>query len=128
MNARRRYEAIAFDVGGTLLNLVRDPQEMAVEAVAHLGTVSLAAYAAGLRQAVEEWRAAGGTPEMEDLPQTWVGHNRRALAIAGFTGDIGVAAQIMEDTFLSDGWQLYADVPDTLAALTASAPQLCAVR
>jgi putative hydrolase of the HAD superfamily len=120
MSARRRYQAIVFDVGGTLLNVVRDPQRMAVEAVAHLGTISLASYAAGIRQAVEEWRRDGGTPDMEDLPGTWVSHNRRALAIAGFTGDIAAAARIMEDTFLSDGWELYADVPGTLAALDAT--------
>lgn len=127
MTTRRRYDAIVFDVGGTLLNVLRDPQEMAVRAIAHLGTVSVGAYAAGIRQAVEEWRTAGGRPEMEDLPETWVNHNRRALAIAGFTGDIDTAAQIMEDTFLTDGWELYADVPDTLAALNAAGHRLAVV-
>lgn len=121
---RPAYEAILFDVGGTLLNVVRDPHEMAVEAVAHIGTISVTAYAAGIRRAVEEWRAARGTAEAEDLPETWVNHNRRALAIAGFTGDIAAAAQIMEETFLRDGWELYADVPDTLAALRAAGHRL----
>lgn len=82
-----RGDAIVFDVGGTLLNVLRDPQEMAVEAIAHLGTLSLAAYGGAIRQAVKEWRAAGGKPEKEDLPETWV------------------AAQILEDTFLADGWK-----------------------
>ena len=117
MSGRPRYEAILFDVGDTLLNVVRDPQQMAVEAVAHLGALSATAYAAGVRQAVAEWRNAGGRPELEDLPETWISHNSRALAIAGFRGDIATAAQLMEDTFLADGWELYPDVTDTLAVL-----------
>jgi HAD superfamily hydrolase (TIGR01509 family) len=117
MPASDNYDAILFDVGGTLLNVVRDPQHLVVEAIAHLGTVSVTAYAAGLRQAVQEWRAAGGPAQDEDLPETWVNHNRRALALAGFSGDITSAAQLMEDTFLTDGWEVFADVREVLAAI-----------
>jgi putative hydrolase of the HAD superfamily len=120
VRTRDGYEAILFDVGGTLLDVVRDPHQMAVEAIAHLGTVRAATFAFGIRQAVEEWRSADGRPEAEDLPETWVEHNRRALAIAGFEGDISVAARIMEETFLSEGWEIYPDVMDTIATLAGS--------
>jgi HAD superfamily hydrolase (TIGR01549 family) len=112
------YQAILFDVGGTLLNIVRDPQMTAVEAVAHLGNLSAAEFAAAIREVVGEWRAAGGPPELEDLPETWVGHNRRALTLTGFAGDIAAAAQIMEDVFLSEGLEVYPDVVETLKTLT----------
>ena len=120
MTLRREYDAIVFDVGGTLLNVVRDPHMAVVEAVAHLGSVSVTELTAGIQQAVAEWRLADGRPEVEDLPETWLNHNRRALEIVGFTGDVDIAAQVMEDTFLSDGWELYPDVAGTLAALSAS--------
>ena len=123
MRARGGYDVILFDVGGTLLDIVRDPSQMAVDAIAHLGSVSAAAFAAGRRQAVEEWRSAGGRPEAQDLPETWVSHNRRALALVGFEGDIAASARIMQDTFWCDGWKLlevYSDVVDVLAELGGS--------
>jgi HAD superfamily hydrolase (TIGR01549 family) len=112
------YQAILFDVGGTLLDIVRDPHMTAVEAVAHLGDLSAVEFAAAIRVVVGEWRAAGGLPELEDLPETWVGHNRRALTLTGFTGDIAAAAQIMEDVFLSEGLEVYPDVVVALQTLT----------
>jgi HAD superfamily hydrolase (TIGR01509 family) len=112
------YQAILFDVGGTLLDIVRDPHMTAVEAVAPLGDLSAAEFAAAIREVVGEWRAAGGLPELEDLPETWVGHNRRALTLTGFTGDIAAAAQIMEDVFLSEGLEVYPDVVVALQMLT----------
>ena len=107
-----------FDVGGTLLNVVRDPHTTAIEAIAHLGDLSAAEFAVAIQKVVEEWRAADGRPEVEDLPETWVDHNRRALTLTGFTGDIAVAAQIMEDVFLSEGLEVY---PDVVRAVTALA-------
>ena len=113
------YDAVLFDVGGTLLNVVGDPRERAIEAVAHLGSVSIEAYAAGVEQAQREWRAAGGAPEHEDLTETWVAHNQRALELAGFEGDVAFAARLMEESFLSDGWELFADVHAALAEIHA---------
>jgi len=112
------YQAILFDVGGTLLNVVRDPHTTAIEAIAHLGDLSAAEFAVAIQKVVEEWRAADGRPEVEDLPETWVDHNRRALMLTGFAGNIVVAAQIMEDVFLSEGLEVY---PDVVRAVTALA-------
>ena len=109
-----KYRAIIFDVGSTLLQIVRDPGEVAVEAIAHLGTVSAAAYSVAVRQIAQEWRDGGGKPELSDLPSTWVGHHLRALHLLGFDGDAGAAAQIIEETFLTDGLAVY---PDVFAAL-----------
>ena len=44
-------------------------------------------------------------------------HNHRALTLSGFTGDLSAAAQIIEDTFLNDGWAVYSDVLDVLSML-----------
>lgn len=113
----KKYEALLFDVGGTLLDVVRDPQEIAVEAISHLGTLSVSDYAAGVRQSVKEWREHGGLPESEDHTETWIHHNRRALEIAKFSGDIEMAAKLMEETFLVDGWEIFPDAHKTLKAL-----------
>jgi HAD superfamily hydrolase (TIGR01509 family) len=112
-----KYRAIIFDVGGTLLEILRSPNDLALEAIAHLGTVSAADYSHAIRQVVQEWRDAGGQPELEDLPATWVGHNHRALSLAGFTGDVSAAAEIIEATFLTEGWAVYPDAFDILNAL-----------
>jgi 2-haloalkanoic acid dehalogenase type II len=117
VTAASTYQAIIFDVGGTLLEILRDPQELAIESIAHLGTVSPVTYTAAIRQVVQEWRDAGGRPELEDLPETWIAHNRRALTRSGFTGDISAAAEIIENTFLNDGWTVFSDVTDTLSSL-----------
>lgn len=111
------YDAVMFDVGGTLLNVFRDPRERAIEAVAHLGRVSIEAYAVGIERAQREWRAAGGSPEKEDLADTWVAHNERALELAGFDGDVASAARLMEESFLSDGWDLFSDAHAALAEI-----------
>jgi HAD superfamily hydrolase (TIGR01549 family) len=119
MNSATRYQAILFDVGGTLVNVVRDPHVTAVEAIAHLGVVQVSAFSVAIRTVVEEWRTANRRPEAEDLPETWIQHNRRALALLGFAGDIHAAAQIMEDVFLSEGLELYPDVAEVLDTLAA---------
>jgi HAD superfamily hydrolase (TIGR01509 family) len=113
------YQAILFDVGGTLLNVACDPHTAAIEAVAHLGDLSPAEFAVAIQKVVEEWRAADGRPEVEDLPETWVDHNRRALTLTGFAGDIAVAAQIMEDVFLSEGLEVYPEVVGVVTALAS---------
>jgi len=112
-----KYQAIIFDVGGTLLEILRSPNDLAVEAIAHLGTMSAADYSNTIRQVVHEWREAGGRPELEDLPATWVGHNHRALSLMGFTGNVSAAAQIIENTFLTEGWSVYPDAFDILNGL-----------
>ena len=111
------YDAVLFDVGGTLLNVVRDPRERVIGAIAHLGRVSIEAFAAGVERAQREWRSAGGVPEKEDLAATWVAHNKRALELAGFDGDVVSAARLMEESFLADGWELFADVHAALAEI-----------
>jgi len=111
------YDGVLFDVGGTLLNVARDPRESAIEAVAHLGRVSLDAYAAGIEQAQREWRESGGAPETEDLTETWVAHNKRALELARFKGDVASAARLMEASFLADGWELFSDTHAALAGI-----------
>ena len=113
------YDAVLFDVGGTLLD-IGDPRQAACDAIAHLGTVSAAAFGTAIQQAIEEWRATDGRPEVEDLPETWVRHNCRALTLAAFEGDIPTAARLMEATFLSEGWHVYPDASDVLVALGAS--------
>lgn len=117
MIAANKYQAIIFDVGSTLLEIVRNPNELAVEAIAHLGTVPAAAYEAAVRQVAQEWRDEGGKPELADLPSTWVGHNLRALNLLGFTGDASAAAQVIEKTFLTEGLVVYPDVMDILNTL-----------
>src|SRR5690348_9010672 len=72
-------EAVLFDVGNTLLSVAEDPHVRALRGVAHLGNVSLEDYRRSLAQAQREWLEAGGTPELEDLPNTWVRHITRAL-------------------------------------------------
>ncbi len=115
------YDAVLFDVGGTLLHVARDPRELAIESVAHLGRVSIEAYAAGIEQAQREWRAVGGAPEKEDLAETWIAHNKRALELARFEGDVASAARLMEESFLSEGWELFSDVHPVLAEIRALA-------
>ncbi len=115
------YDAVLFDVGGTLLRVARDPRELAIESIAHLGRVSIGAYTAGIEQAQREWHEAGGAPEKEDLVETWVAHNKRALELARFEGDIMSAARLMEESFLSEGWKLFSDVRPTLAEIRALA-------
>jgi putative hydrolase of the HAD superfamily len=117
VTAANKYQAIIFDVGSTLLEIVQNPNELAIEAIAHLGTVSAPAYEAAVRRVAQEWRDGGGNPELADLPSTWVGHNWRALSLLGFTGDALAAAQIIEETFLTDGWAVYPDVVDILDTL-----------
>lgn len=124
MKSLHAHDAILFDVGGTLLRVVRDPHEMALGAVAHLGTASAPDLHAGVLQAVAEWRTAGGHPGEEDLSSTWVRHYQRALTLASFTGDVTAAARIMEASFLSDGWEVFPDVLPLLDALRASGIRL----
>ena len=117
VTATNKYQAIIFDVGSTLLEIVQDPNELAAQSIAHLGTMSATAYSAAIRQVAQEWRDAGGNPEVADLPSTWVDHNLRALIRLGFPGDVPAAAQIIEETFLTDGLAVYPDVFEILSTL-----------
>jgi HAD superfamily hydrolase (TIGR01549 family) len=117
VTAGNKYQAIIFDVGSTLLEIVQDPNELAMQAIAHLGTMSATAYSAAIRRVAQEWRDAGGNPEVSDLPSTWVDHNLRALCLLGFAGDAPAAAQIIEETFLTAGLAVYPDVFDILSTL-----------
>lgn len=115
-----RYDAVLFDVGGTLLRVTHDPQETAYRRHVQDGDVSLDTFRACLDAAVAEWNAAGGDASCEDLPETWVGHYKRALTAAGFRGDVAATAHRIEASFLADGWELYPDVIPTLETLRAS--------
>jgi putative hydrolase of the HAD superfamily len=115
--ASRKYRAIIFDVGSTLLDITGNPHQFSVEAVAHLGLVEAVALDRTVRQIAQEWRDSGGRPEVADLSETWLEHYRRALAALGFSGDIDRAAGIIESRFLSEGWAVYPDVQEVLANL-----------
>ena len=119
MVSSKVYRAILFDVGSTLLEIARNPNEIAAESIAHLGALSAEDFAAAIREIVAEWRIGGGRPEVQDLPETWHSHNRLALSRIGFTGDIALAAEIIESTFLSEGLRVYPDVEDVLTRLVA---------
>ena len=112
-------EAVLFDVGNTLLSVAEDPHARALRGVAHLGRVSLEDYRRSLAQARTEWVEAGGTPELEDLPDTWVRHITRALELAQFTGDCRHAARLMEDSFLVDGWEVFPEADGVLRTIYA---------
>ena len=110
-----RFPAVLFDVGDTLLYVPEDPHKRALESVQQLGRVALHDYKLAIARVQTEWQDAGGLPEHEDLPETWVGHTRRALELLGFGGDSAAAASVIEHSFLKDGWELY---PETVEALS----------
>lgn len=116
---RLTFDAVVFDVGGTLLHVTRDPQEAALERIAHLGSVSLDAFRVGLQAAVTRWREQNYAPDCEDLAATWVQHYENALIAARFPGDCAAAARCMEDGFLTDGWEVFADAVPVLDAIRA---------
>jgi len=121
------FDAVVFDVGGTLLHVPRDPQEAALERIAHLGTVSLDEFRTEVQAAVAAWREHEYRPECEDLAATWTRHYERALSAAHFTGDCAEAARLLEDDFLIDGWEVFADAIPVLDALRARAVRLAVV-
>jgi HAD superfamily hydrolase (TIGR01509 family) len=79
-----------------------------------MGELLLEDYKAGIEQAKREWLKAGGTSDQEDLPETWISHNKRALELAKFEGDIPSAARLMEESFLLDGWEVFSETHDVL--------------
>ncbi len=110
-------DAVLFDVGNTLLRVPHDPHQRAIATASHLGEIPFQNYKASLQRAREEWRVADGAPDSQDLPETWVGHIRRALELIDFSGDSEVAARLIEDSFLLDGWEVYADAQAVLEEL-----------
>jgi len=119
MSASNQYRVILFDVGGTLLDVKDDPQRVAFDSIEQRGAMTFAAFSLGIERAVSEWHETDGRPEREDLPETWVQHYRRALTLAGFDGDVGRTAQMLEDNFLTDGWAVFPDVRDALEELVS---------
>lgn len=112
-----KFDAVVFDVGGTLLHTPRDPLQAALDRISHLGSVSLDAFRVALRAATTTWREHEYAPEREDLAITWVQHYERALRAAHFPGDCAAAARLLEDGFLIDGWEVFADAVPILDAV-----------
>jgi putative hydrolase of the HAD superfamily len=117
-------KAVLFDVGDTLLNISGDPLERSLEAVAHMGELRLEDYQAGIEQAKGEWLEAGGPPDQEDLPETWIGHSKRALELAEFEGDIALAARLLEESFLLDGWEVFSETHTVLKEIRSQGMQM----
>jgi putative hydrolase of the HAD superfamily len=117
MLSELRYDTILFDVGGTLLNVERDPHDRLFERLAQQTPVSREAWRDAVAQAVREWTAAGGPEDKADLTATWEAHFARALTLTQFPGDVSATARDLEATFLTDGWSVYPDVHACLARL-----------
>ena len=107
-------EAVFFDVGNTLLKVPFDPHQRAIAAASHLGRIPFKRYKASLDRARKEWWEAVGDHASEDLPETWIAHIQRALELIGFTGDVPLAARIIEESFLLEGWEVYSEVEEVL--------------
>lgn len=112
-----RFSAVLFDVGNTLLDVPDDPHERALRAVSHIGSVSLKRYKSEIERARTEWLESGGAPHVADLAETWIGHSKRALDLAGFSGDCELAAQLIEKHFLADGWEVFSEAEGVLREL-----------
>jgi HAD superfamily hydrolase (TIGR01549 family) len=115
-----KFETVLFDVGNTLLQVPFDPHQRAVAAASHLGSIPFKPYKSSLNQAREEWWAAVGDHAVQDLAETWIGHNQRALELIGFEGDIALAARQIEESFLLEGWEIYSEAVAVLENLKAN--------
>jgi len=111
-------DAVLFDVGGTLLHVMHDPHERAFARVIN-DAISLDTFRAAVRDAVADWRRGGGDARHEDLTETWIRHYASALSAAGFPGDCERAAQLLEEAFLLDGWEVFPDALPMLDTLYA---------
>jgi HAD superfamily hydrolase (TIGR01509 family) len=109
-----KFETVLFDVGNTLLRVPFDPHQRAVKAASHLGSIPFKPYKSSLDRAREEWWESIGDHAAEDLAETWIAHNRRALELIGFEGDIALAARLIEESFLLEGWEVYPEVVPAL--------------
>ncbi len=110
--------AIVFDVGGTLLETVGSPHQVALSASEATAALDADAFASHVVDVVAEWWRAGGDPAHEDLAATWSEHYAQALRRVGYAGDARAAGARIEAVFLTIGWQVFADSAPTLAALT----------
>lgn len=119
-----RFRAVLFDVGNTLLHVPADPHERALQTIAHLGTVPLALYKAGIEQARREWLSSGRPPYEEDLAETWTSLIAAALRSSGFSGDCRLAARAIEGVFLVDGWTVFPEVHRVLQRLARAGVRL----
>jgi HAD superfamily hydrolase (TIGR01509 family) len=113
-----KFEAVLFDVGNTLLSVPFDPHQRAVAAASHLGRIPFEPYKSSLNQAREEWWEAIGDHAIQDLAETWIAHNHRALELIGFQGDIALAARLIEESFLLEGWEIYSEAIAVLGHLS----------
>lgn len=114
-----KFEAVLFDVGNTLLRVPVDPHQRAIAKAAHLGEIPFEAYKSSLAQARQEWWSSSGRPELQDLPETWMSHIQRALELIQFSGDAGLASRLIEESYLLDGWENYAESVEVLETLRA---------
>lgn len=129
----RRYEAIFFDMGSTLVAPAErvPPAEAWARALAQLGcVVAPAALAAAHACAVQEM-AAVLQPPPEGRPEelgahvaVWSEVYRRILRDTGLTGDLEQAVAAMWDVWLADVWKVYPEVPEVLRALAAQGYRL----
>lgn len=121
----RRYDAVFFDMGHTLVEFVQTPDARA----SALRPFGLTASADDLAVAMDEAvSTAVATLDGDPAPTVdggaytdwWSGIYRQALRRAGFAGDEEGAVQAMWDQWLYETWRLYPDVPGLLDRLAES--------
>jgi putative hydrolase of the HAD superfamily len=129
----RRYEAVFFDMGSTLVRPVQPvpPVEAWALALARLGhAVTPAMLAAAHERAVQEMAPAlqplpPGRPEEADAHfAVWSDVYRRTLQGTGVTGDLERAVAALWEVWLAGIWELYPEVPEVLQALAAQGYRL----
>lgn len=117
----RRYEAILFDVGVTLLDY--RPDDRYGEWAKILGATP-DAVAAALRDAVCDHPPLSGNEAREAYESAWTKIYSRTAEAIGFTGDRQAAVGAMLDVRVRLGWSPYPEVHDVLDELRARAYKL----
>ncbi len=129
----RRYQAIFFDMGSTLVKQAEPvpPAEAWARALAQLGdAVAPAALAAAHARAVQEMAALlqpppeGQPEELATHVAVWSEVYRRILSDAGIRSDLERAVAAMWDVWLAGIWKVYPEVPEVLQALAAQGYRL----